>query len=58
MAYVSDVGRKTCGCELLVFYCSLGVICGVVVSSFERLLSLIMGYTGVSIEPFLNVTIP
>lgn len=30
--YVSDVGRKTRGgCELLVFYCSPGVICGVVV---------------------------
>ena len=38
--YVSDVGRKTRGgCELLVFYCSLGVICDVVVLSFERLLS-------------------
>lgn len=38
--YVSDVGRKTRGgCELLVFYCSTGVICGVVVLSFERLLS-------------------
>lgn len=36
---VSDVGRKIRGgCELLVFYCSSGVICDVVVLSFERLL--------------------
>jgi len=38
--YVSDVGRKIRGgCELLVFYCSVDVICGVVVLSFERLFS-------------------
>lgn len=32
-----DAGGKTRGgCELLVFYCSSGVICGVVVLSYER----------------------